>query len=169
MPAADFTLDELGTVIHDPAYRRVLKPRGGGILLAPGNHALCSVHMADTGPGLEAGDCCGTGIAKEVQDADFSLCLSDFFHGPVPVCGLLGKEAGVLKVHRFDKKGQLTVADAPVLGKIPLIPAAAAGLAAAVTGIAVIPVGISARRIPDGLRVGPHQIIAPPALQLLAL
>ena len=95
--------------------------------------------MAHARPRFRAGDGRGAGVAEEVQDADRPAGGADLTHRPVPVCGLLREKPGVLEVHRLDVEGQLTVAYLPVFGKVPLVPAAAAGLAAAIARIAVVP------------------------------
>ena len=169
MPAAYLALDELCAVVNDPAYRRIREPRGRGVLLAPCDHTLCRVHMAHARPRLCAGDGRSARIAEEVQDADRPTGGADLPHRPVPVRGLFGEEPGVLEVHGLDVEGQFAVAYLPVLRKVPFVPAAAARLAAAIARVAVVPMGVAARGVPYRLRVGAHEVIAPPALQLLSL
>ena len=118
-------------------------------------------------PRLEAGDGGGAGVAEEVQDAHVPSGLPDLFHGPVPVRSLLRKKAGVLEVHGLDVEAELPIADLPGRWQTSLVPAAAAGFAAAIAGVPVVPVGVAARRLPDGLGVGADEIIVSPALQLL--
>ena len=72
----------------------------------------------------------------------------------------------MLEVHRADVEGQLAVTDLPALRQGGLVPAAAAGLTALIAAVAYVPVRIAARRFPDGLRVGAHEIVFAPALQL---
>ena len=168
LAAADFPLDELLAVVDNPAYGRFPHAAGGGVLLCPGNHALCRIHVADFGAGLQTGNRGRAGIGKEVQHADGPARGTDLPHGPVPVGCLFRKEARVLKVHRPDAEGQFPVGDLPAFGHGVLLPAAPAALAADITGVAGMPVFIPARRIPDCLRVRTDQIHVAPAFELLA-
>ena len=161
-------LDKFAAVIHNPAHRRVTHARGSGVLPPPGDHAPGRVHMADRGPGLEAGAGGGSRVAEEVEDADGPARGADLGHGPVPVGGLFGEEAGMLEVHGLDMKAQFLVADGPLSREPALVPAAAAALAAAIAGVPVVPVGVYPGRVPDGLGVRTDQIIVPPALQLFS-
>ena len=125
--------------------------------------------MADLGPGLGAGHGGGPGVAEEVQHADGPAGGADFLHGKVPVAGLLREQTRVLEVHGLDVEGQLSIAHLPVGGQAALVPAAAAGLAAAVAGVPVVPMDVAPGRVPYGLGVRPHQVKLAPALQLLPL
>ena len=83
-----------------------------------------------------------------------------------PVGRLLGKDAGVLEAHGLDVEHKVLIADGPMLRQIPDLPAAAAGLAPVVDGVCLGPEG-AAGLFPDGLRIGSHQDLLPPALQPL--
>ena len=154
--AADLPLDELAAVVHDPADGPVGHAGGGGVFLAPGDHALCRVHMADGSTRLCAGNRCSSRIGKEVQDIYRTLCPADLSHCEIPVARLLREYAGMLKVHRLYVEGKLTVAHLPAFRNIAFFPVSAACLTAAVFCRGLAPKPVFARRIPDRLRVGTY-------------
>ena len=125
--------------------------------------------MADLSPGLGAGHGGRPGVAEEVQHIYGPTRRAYLGHGPVPVAGLLREKPGVLEVHGLYIKSQLPVAYLPVLRQLALVPTAASGLAAAVAGVPVVPVGVAPGGVPYGLGVRAHQIETAPALQLFTL
>ena len=120
--------------------------------------------MADGSPRGSGGQGGAAGIGKQVEHADGPAGGADLFPDEVPVGGLLGEDAGVLEAHGLDVEGQLLIMDGPVLGQLANLPVTAAGLAAVIDGVGLLPQG-AALRLPDGLRVGPHQDLLSPALQ----
>ena len=124
--------------------------------------------MADRGARVQRGDGGGACVGEEVQNAYPAPRALYLPHDVVPVRGLLGEDAGVLEVHGLDVEGELAVSYLPVCRQAPLVPGPAAGVAAGIAPVAVLPARVAARRIPDGLRVGAHEGIAAPALQLFA-
>ena len=117
---------------------------------------------------LGAGHGGAAGIGEQIQHADGTAGMADLLHGEVPVGGLFGEQPRVLEVHGLDLEGQLLIADGPALRQFLLIPVAAAGRRAAVAGVGRAPTAVAALTLPDGLRIGTHQYLLTPALQLLA-
>ena len=66
IPAPDFPLHELDTVVHDPADRRRFETGGPGIFLGPAHHALGGVHMGDRGAGGCGCQCGSARVGKQV-------------------------------------------------------------------------------------------------------
>ncbi len=167
--ATDLPLDKLQAVVHNPAHRRLADAARLRVFLCPGHHALGSIHMTDLGPRLQAGDGRRAGIGKEVQHADGPAGFTDLCHRPVPVGRLLREKAGVLEVHRLDPEAKLPIMHVPGLRNRPFFPAPSAAFAAKIAGVARLPMTVSARGVPDRLRIRPHQIDLPPAFQFLAV
>ena len=106
------------------------------------------------------------GIGKQIEHIDGPSGVFDLLPDEVPVGGLLGEDAGVLKAHGLDIEHQLLIVDGPLFGQLAHLPVTAAGLAAVIGGVGLFPHG-AAGRLPDGLRVGAHQDLFSPALQTL--
>ena len=168
LAAADLALDELRAVVHDPADQRVGQTADLCVLLRPCDHALGGVDVADARAALGAGDARRARVCKEVQHTDGTARLLDLLTRKVPVHRLLGKESRVLEVHGLALERQVAVTHLPLLGQLFLVPMSAAGGRAVVASLRVFPAAVRVRRLPDGLRVGTHEDLPPPALQLFA-
>ena len=113
--AADLPLHKLRAVIHQPADRCVLEPRGLGIFLRPLHHALGGIHMRHLGTGCCRCQCSTAGIGKEVQHlhrpvdpgtAPPCRFRQNAVGKPVPVRRLLRKKSGMLKSKGLKMEGQ---------------------------------------------------------------
>ena len=124
--------------------------------------------MAHARPGGRARDRGRARVAEEVEHRDRAAGRADLRHGVVPVGGLLWEDARVLEVHGLDAESQLPITNVPALRESTFIPAAAAGMAAAVAPVGRAPARVGARRVPDGLGVRAHKGILAPALELFA-
>ncbi|SBW07403.1 hypothetical protein KL86CLO1_12297 [uncultured Eubacteriales bacterium] len=122
--------------------------------------------MADLGSRGGAGHRGGAGVGEEVEHPDGPARTFDLARGKIPVGGLLGEKAGVLKIHGLDVEGQAPVPHRPALRGALDLPLAAPGGGAGVPGIGLLPPPVGALGLPDGLRVGTYQRVLPPALQL---
>ena len=74
----------------------------------------------------------------------------------------------MLEVHGLDVERQITIGDLPLLGKTVLLPVSAALGGAEVAPLRALPAGVLALRLPDRLRIGAHEDLPPPALQLFS-
>lgn len=113
---AQFALDELDTVIHDIANGRVTETAGGHIVLGPGNHALGGIHMAYGRAAFETGAGRAARVGEKIEYTTGAVRLDFLLHKgthPIPVDGLLGEKAGVLKAGWPHDKRQVAIADRP--------------------------------------------------------
>ena len=99
--AADLTLYEFDTVVHDPADRSVLETGGNRIFLCPGNHTLRSVYMCNACSCCSSGKGSATGVGEEVQHFDRASGFTDLVTEPVPVSCLFREKTGVLEAERL--------------------------------------------------------------------
>src|SRR5699024_696951 len=167
--AADLPLYELGTVVHQPSYGRVLQTGGDSILLRPGDHTLGGVHVGHRSSCRSCSQSGAASVGKKVQYLDRPPCLSDLFRKPIPVGSLLREKSGVLEAEGLQIKCQIPVVDGPLGGEVQEFPLSAALLAAVIVGIAFPPALQCLWGIPDDLGVRPDQEIIPPAFQFFAL
>jgi hypothetical protein len=165
---------ELEAVVGDVAYRPVRKAAQDRVLLAPLDHPLGGVDMADRGPRGR----CGAGrracVAEEVEDVHLAPGPLDGRVDPVPVDRLLGEEPRVLERRRayLEDEAKGVIADLPVLGKVALeLPASAARLAAVVEPVPVVPARAGFRVLPGPQHLGvrANERIGSPALLLHSL
>ena len=161
-------LHELGAVVHQPPYGRVLQPGGDSVLPCPGDHALGGVHVGHGGPGRSGSQCGAPCIGEEVQHLDRASGLPYLFGKPVPVGCLLREEACVHKAEGLQVKGQAFVTDGPLGGEVKELPLPASLFAAVVVGVAFSPALQCLWSVPDDLRVRADQEIVAPALQLFS-
>ena len=164
----DLPLHKLGAVIHDPADGLIVKPGNSGVVLCPGYHPLCRVNMTDAGSGSGTGNGGAAGIGKQVQHIDGPSRIADLVHAPIPVGCLFRENTGVFKIHGFDLKTEFLIANFPFFRQLFGVPLTAAGIAAGIAGIVFPPAVMIFGCLPDHLRVGTHQGILPPALQLFS-
>ena len=167
VPSADFTLNKLHTVIHQPSYRRISQSRSNRILLRPGDHTLRSIHMSNRSPRCCCRQSRTTCICKKIQHLHRTSRIADLIAKPVPIHRLLRKKPGMLKTKRFQIKGKSLIMNIPLLGQIKKLPFTAALLTSVIMPVHMLPALIHLRRIPYNLRIRPHQKIIPPTLQLL--
>ena len=168
MAPALLPLDELEGVVHDVAGRPIRKPRQGRVFLSPLHHALGRVHMANLGPGLEAGHGGPAGVGKEVEHLNGPSGLPNQSGHPVPIGSLLRKQPRMLKARGPNQKAQRAIGDGPGFRNLlKHFPLTAAALAAVVMGVGLFP-RLGPFRRPNHLRVRPAQEHLAPALQLLA-
>ena len=124
--------------------------------------------MANAGARFGAGHGGAAGVGEQVQHPDGASRLADLLHGEVPVGSLLRKQPCVLEVHGLHLEPQAFIGDGPAFRQLVLVPVAAAGGGTGVAGVGGLPAPVAAVRIPDGLRVGTHQYLLIPALQLFS-
>ena len=98
------------------------------------------------------------GIGEQVQHPDRTAGSGHLLPDKVPVGSLLREDAGMLEVHGLDVKGQVVlIFDLPALRQIVIRPAAAAGIAADITGIIPLPLTGGMGCIPNYLGIRTHQ------------
>ena len=108
------------------------------------------------------------GFVEEVQHADGPARVFDLLARKIPVDGLLGEQARVLKIHGLDLEFEILVIYRPALWQLFLVPMSAARGRAVIAALRVAPAAVRARRLPDRLRVGPHQNLLSPAFELFS-
>ncbi len=123
--------------------------------------------MADRSPGRRRRQRRAAGIGKEIEHRNRPPGRADALRDKVPVGRLLGKDAGVLKAHRFDVEGLFTPRHAPAFGQRADAPASAARVRTVVYGVGLCPQRRGAF-VPDGLRIRPRKGVISPALQPLS-
>ena len=166
MPATDFPLDKLGAVIYNPADRSPGEAGRGCVFLSPGHHALRCIHVAHRSTGFCTGNCCTSGIGKQIKNADRPTGRTNLICSPVPVGSLFGEDPGMLEVHRLDIENKVPVTDLPGFRKFDFTPAPAARLTAVIAGVAGIPAFVCARRRPDCLGIRTDEEKITPAFEL---
>ena len=123
--------------------------------------------MADRCPGGGAGQGGPAGVAEQVQHPQIlAAALPQLLRHPDPVGRLLREKPRMLEARGPHAERKRTIADHPAFGKaaheFPM-PAAGGG-----AHIICIHIGCIPRHGPNGLRVGPKQRYAAPALELVA-
>ena len=164
--APDFPLHKFDAVVNDPADGGIGKIGGTGIFLGPGYHSLGGIHVSDMGACLGGRQGCASGVGKQVENFYRSSGLSYLLSKPVPVRGLLRKQAGMLEAEGLQVEGQFSVADGPLLGQIEEFPLASTTVASVIMAVHPLPSLVPLRRIPDNLGIRPDKQILAPALQL---
>ena len=99
--SADFTFCEFYAVVYDPADRGVCQAGGAGVFLSPGHHSLRGVYMGHAGACPGGCQCGPASVGEEIEYLHRPSRGADLFPEPVPVCGLLWKQAGMLKAEGF--------------------------------------------------------------------
>ena len=123
--------------------------------------------MAHAGPGSGAGHRGSAGVGEQVEHVHRPAGLPDLLLGPVPVGGLLRKQAGVLEVHGLDIKGEAAVGDGPPLRHRLVLPLSPAAGGAGIPARVALPAPVGPGGVPNGLGIRPDQKLVPPALQFL--
>ncbi len=126
--------------------------------------------MGHGGSGFGCGQGGAAGVGEKIENFYRLSGLFPFFYNrrkPVPVYGLLREKPCVLEAERFQAESKLPVPDAPFLGQLEEFPLSAAFGTAVIVSVLLFPAPVCARRVPYDLRVGAHQDIIAPALQLL--
>ena len=125
--------------------------------------------MAHLCAGGSAGDGRAAGVGKEVEHFDRPSRLLDLLAGKVPVDRLFGEKPRVLEVHGLDLECEVLILHLPRFGQLVLVPMTAAGGRAVVAALCALPAAVLVGRVPDRLRVGAHQYLLIPPLQLFAV
>ena len=124
-------------------------------------------HLRTTGGCRQRG---AAGVGEQVQHPYRAPGIGNLLTDKIPVRRLLRKHTGMLEIHGLDVKGQvIPIFDLPAFRQMVVCPVAAAGVGADISGVKLPPLGGSAGRIPDYLRVRAHQNIVAPAFQTLAV
>ena len=108
------------------------------------------------------------GVGEEVQYFDGTSGAADLLGEPVPVGGLLGKEAGVLEAERLQVEGQGAVTNLPLLRQAEKLPLSAALFAPVLVSVHVLPPAGILRGVPDDLGIRADEDVAAPSFQLLS-
>lgn len=125
--------------------------------------------MADAGACSSCRQCCTAGVRKQIEDSHRLIRLANQSVHIIPVCRLLRKQTGVLKVHRLDVKREFAIMNVPLRRQLFDVPLAAAGGRAMIRRIC----GSPSRNVfllrPDCLRVRTNQHLLAPALYFFAI
>ena len=124
--------------------------------------------MADRRACICRGERRAARVSEQVEHIDRAVCAADHAVDEIPVGGLLGEQAGVLKAHGFELEGQVAIVDGPLRGQLVDFPLAAARPGAVVDRVRLVPRAAGSCARPDGLRVRAHQHLFAPALHLFA-
>ena len=123
-------------------------------------------------------ECCKrrtAGIGKQIQYADRTVCAVNQAGKPVPVDGLFRKQSRVFEGKWLETEGQpsrIRIQIRELIGNLPLLrqimefPAAAASAAAVIMSVMFPLAGRLLRRVPDYLRIRPHESVRTPLFEL---
>ena len=98
---------------------------------------------------------CSACISEKIQNIYFAVGIFYETAHPVPVYGLLRKEACVLKTERFQVENQIPIGDLPGFGQIKKVPAAPAFGAAVIMSVRMFPAAGGLFCLPDDTSVFP--------------